>query len=139
MSIPPAKNSTMELQQMDVPAAAIPAISGWSERAKWLLSSPNPPPAWQELYISMKETLCPQTKEKEPGQPNCCFLFLQNLFPILKWGKNYKATKFKKDFMAGLTLASLCIPQVCLKHQEKKKLKFPSKTETKIFAEHRIC
>ncbi|XP_073276597.1 low affinity sulfate transporter 3 [Primulina huaijiensis] len=111
MSNPPAKNFTVELLQMDVPAEATPVVFGWSERAKWLLSSPNPPPAWQELYISMKETLFPRAKAKELTRTNRCFLFLQNLFPILKWAKNYKATKFKNDFMAGLTLASLCIPQ----------------------------
>ncbi|KZV46152.1 low affinity sulfate transporter 3-like [Dorcoceras hygrometricum] len=114
-SIPSAENSATELQRMDAnataAAGAAPAVSGWSERAKWLLTSPNPPPAWQELYISMKESLFPRARDKQPGQQNRCFLFLQSLFPILKWGKNYKATKFKNDLMAGLTLASLCIPQ----------------------------
>ncbi|KAK9110635.1 hypothetical protein Sjap_018695 [Stephania japonica] len=36
---------------------------------------------------------------------------LQGLFPILQWCRAYKATKFKNDLMAGLTLASLSIPQ----------------------------
>ncbi|XP_024017554.1 sulfate transporter 2.1 [Morus notabilis] len=35
----------------------------------------------------------------------------QGIFPILSWGRDYKATKFKSDLMAGLTIASLCIPQ----------------------------
>ncbi|KAK5824209.1 hypothetical protein PVK06_018977 [Gossypium arboreum] len=35
----------------------------------------------------------------------------QALFPILSWGKTYTASKLKDDFMAGLTLASLSIPQ----------------------------
>ncbi|KAH6778218.1 slufate transporter 2 [Perilla frutescens var. hirtella] len=98
-------NSAVELQQIDIDTAA-----GRAERSKWLLASAEPPPPWQELLSSIKETVLPPPKTKQP-QPNRLLLFLQGLFPILKWGKNYKATKFKNDFLAGLTLASLCIPQ----------------------------
>ncbi|KAK6115442.1 hypothetical protein DH2020_007711 [Rehmannia glutinosa] len=102
----PADTFTMELQQMDVDATT----GAGAERAKWLLSSPNPPSPWQQLYTSIKETVLPTPKTSQP-RPKWPFLFLQSLFPILKWGRNYKATKFKNDLMAGLTLASLCIPQ----------------------------
>ena len=37
---------------------------------------------------------------------------LQFLFPILGWGRNYNFSKFKSDLIAGLTIASLCVPQV---------------------------
>ncbi|KAJ6397970.1 hypothetical protein OIU77_018893 [Salix suchowensis] len=33
------------------------------------------------------------------------------MFPIFSWCRHYKATEFKNDLLAGLTLASLCIPQ----------------------------
>lgn len=99
-------SAAVELQQLDIDAAA-----GRAERSKWLLASADPPPPWQELLSSVKETVLPPPKNKQP-HPNRLLLFLQALFPILKWGKNYKATKFKSDFLAGLTLASLCIPQV---------------------------
>ncbi|XP_011621488.1 low affinity sulfate transporter 3 [Amborella trichopoda] len=36
---------------------------------------------------------------------------LRQLFPVLSWGREYDLGKFKCDLMAGLTLASLCIPQ----------------------------
>ncbi|KAG8087125.1 hypothetical protein GUJ93_ZPchr0010g9825 [Zizania palustris] len=36
---------------------------------------------------------------------------LQFLFPIFEWGRNYNLSKFKGDVIAGLTIASLCIPQ----------------------------
>ncbi|CAM0912146.1 unnamed protein product [Alopecurus aequalis] len=36
---------------------------------------------------------------------------LQFLFPILGWGRNYNFSKFKSDLIAGLTIASLCVPQ----------------------------
>ncbi|PIN07375.1 Sulfate/bicarbonate/oxalate exchanger SAT-1 and related transporters (SLC26 family) [Handroanthus impetiginosus] len=101
----PTDNFTMELQQMDVTPA-----NGGSDRSKWLLSSPDPPPPWQELFTSIKEAFFPQTKNRKAKERKA-LLFLQTLFPILKWGRNYKATKFKHDLMAGLTLASLCIPQ----------------------------
>ncbi|KAL8058367.1 hypothetical protein ABFX02_03G013500 [Erythranthe guttata] len=107
----------MELQQLDADAAASStAAAAASERGKWLLSSPNPPSPWQEIYTSVKETvLLPQPNNRQPrtntNNNKWPLLFLQALFPILKWGRNYKATKFKNDLMAGLTLASLCIPQ----------------------------
>ncbi|KAL8523564.1 hypothetical protein ACS0TY_013511 [Phlomoides rotata] len=101
--MPTSTPAAMELQQME-------SIDGATQRAKWLLNSPNPPPLWRQLYTSIKHNLLPQ---KTPIQPrnNKPLLFLQALFPILKWGRNYNATKFKNDLMAGLTLASLCIPQ----------------------------
>lgn len=40
------------------------------------------------------------------------WLGLQSLFPILEWGRQYKLKTFKGDLIAGLTIASLCIPQV---------------------------
>ncbi|CAI9771558.1 unnamed protein product [Fraxinus pennsylvanica] len=101
----PAESSTMELQQLDRDAAP-----GQTERAKWLLSSPNPPSLWHELRSSIRETVLPQERKKQPRTQGHV-LFLQGLFPILKWGRSYSAAKFKKDLMAGLTLASLCIPQ----------------------------
>ncbi|PIM97616.1 hypothetical protein CDL12_29913 [Handroanthus impetiginosus] len=103
----------MESQQLDVNAAApapAAAATGRSERAKWLLTCPDPPAPWHELFTSIKDTVLPHAKTKHP-RPNRPLLFLQGLFPILKWGRNYKATKFKNDLLAGLTLASLCIPQ----------------------------
>ncbi|KAJ4951354.1 hypothetical protein NE237_028186 [Protea cynaroides] len=38
-------------------------------------------------------------------------LVLQSIFPILEWGRDYNLTKFRGDLIAGLTIASLCIPQ----------------------------
>ncbi|XP_042026039.1 sulfate transporter 2.1-like isoform X2 [Salvia splendens] len=98
----PADNSAaMELQPLDTEAA---------ERSKWLLASADPPPPWQQPFRSIKESVLPHPTTKQ-HRPNRLLLFLQSLFPVLKWGKNYKASMFKSDFLAGLTLASLCIPQ----------------------------
>ncbi|XP_078160057.1 sulfate transporter 1;2 isoform X2 [Carex rostrata] len=38
-------------------------------------------------------------------------LGLQFFFPILDWSRHYDLRKFKGDLIAGLTIASLCIPQ----------------------------
>ncbi|CAD5177847.1 unnamed protein product [Musa acuminata subsp. malaccensis] len=38
-------------------------------------------------------------------------LGLRFLFPALEWGRDYNLSKLKGDIIAGLTIASLCIPQ----------------------------
>lgn len=43
---------------------------------------------------------------------------LQMIFPILEWGRHYTIHKFKGDLIAGLTIASLCIPQVSQSDRE---------------------
>ncbi|KAI8013043.1 Low affinity sulfate transporter 3 [Camellia lanceoleosa] len=77
-------------------------------RTQWLLNSPNPPSLFHELLSSIKETLSPPSKL---CRARSAVSVLQGLFPILSWAGNYKASKFKDDLMAGLTLASLSIPQ----------------------------
>ncbi|CAA0842076.1 Sulfate transporter 2.1, partial [Striga hermonthica] len=94
----------MELERLDATPAAR------SERSKWLLSSPDPPSAWRQLFTSVKKTVLPPAETKQP-QPSRALFLLHGLFPILRWGKTYKLAKFKSDLLAGLTLASLCIPQ----------------------------
>jgi low affinity sulfate transporter 2 len=76
------------------------------ERAQWVLKSPEPPGPGQQLLHSIKANLFPQRKKYSAVS------FFKGLFPILSWGRHYKASKFKNDLMAGLTLASLSIPQV---------------------------
>jgi len=49
--------------------------------------------------------------KNQPG-PELVVSFLQGVFPILVWCRSYTATKFKNDLLAGLTISSLCIPQV---------------------------
>ncbi|GAB4853465.1 Solute carrier 26 [Ancistrocladus abbreviatus] len=47
------------------------------------------------------------------GQPRSRKLLLgiEAVFPILRWGRQYTLSKFKNDLIAGITIASLCIPQ----------------------------
>lgn len=89
-----------------------------TQRAEWVLNSPKPPGLCHEIVSSIKSAVFPngskhsssstkQTRSTAAGVVS----FLHGLFPILTWGRNYKATKFRNDLMAGLTLASLSIPQ----------------------------
>ncbi|GMH17932.1 hypothetical protein Nepgr_019773 [Nepenthes gracilis] len=38
-------------------------------------------------------------------------LGLEAVFPILQWGREYSFAKFKSDVIAGITIASVCVPQ----------------------------
>ncbi|WJX33765.1 Sulfate transporter 2.1 [Trifolium repens] len=83
-------------------------------RSQWVLNAPEPPSPWHVTIDSVKKTVS-NYREKVSSlcdQP-CSTLFsaLQVVFPILVWGRNYTAAKFRKDILAGLTIASLCIPQ----------------------------
>lgn len=90
-----------------------------AERGLLLLNSADPPTFLQEIttsldkkILSFRQRFCFSSNNNSQSKGKLAFSFLQGLFPILEWGRNYKATKFKKDLMAGLTLASLSIPQV---------------------------
>jgi low affinity sulfate transporter 2 len=87
------------------------------EMAQWVLNSPDPPGLLQELGSSVREIIFPHGKKHTSStarrkQQSRAMEFLQGVFPILRWGRDYKASMFKNDLMAGLTLASLSIPQV---------------------------
>ncbi|KAL6560711.1 Solute carrier 26 [Orobanche gracilis] len=48
---------------------------------------------------------------KDQPKSRKVILGIQAVFPILDWGRRYKLQVFKGDLIAGLTIASLCIPQ----------------------------
>ncbi|XWS44888.1 hypothetical protein CRYUN_Cryun15aG0088100 [Craigia yunnanensis] len=82
------------------------------ERVQWVLNTPKPPGLGDELMeiaVSWRNKI--PFLNKEYAWKDELFSMLQTTFPILSWCQNYKATKFKHDLLAGLTLASLCIPQ----------------------------
>ncbi|CAA6664446.1 unnamed protein product [Spirodela intermedia] len=75
-----------------------------------VLSSPEPPGLWQELTSSVREAVLPR-RGKLPPPFRLLVRALQTIFPILSWGRRYDWKMFRSDLMAGLTLASLGIPQ----------------------------
>ncbi|WVZ22569.1 hypothetical protein V8G54_001113 [Vigna mungo] len=76
-----------------------------------------PPPhktTLHKLKTRLKETFFPDDPLRQfKGQPLKTKLILaaQYLFPILQWGPKYTFNLFKSDLVAGLTIASLAIPQ----------------------------
>ncbi|KAL4612574.1 hypothetical protein ACB092_08G209600 [Castanea dentata] len=76
--------------------------------------TPPPMSTLQKLKIRLKETFFPDDPLRQfKGQPTKKKLILgaQYIFPILQWGPNYSLKLFKSDIVAGLTIASLAIPQ----------------------------
>ncbi|KAI4375854.1 hypothetical protein MLD38_013674 [Melastoma candidum] len=69
---------------------------------------------FDEFTSTVKETLFsddPLRNFKDQPRSRKVVIWLQSIFPILSWGKDYNLSKFKGDLIAGLTIASLCIPQ----------------------------
>lgn len=70
---------------------------------------------WKEFSSTLKETFFaddPLRPFKDQSKSRKLVLGMQAVFPIFEWGKSYNLSKFKGDLIAGLTIASLCIPQV---------------------------
>ncbi|TYH33506.1 hypothetical protein ES332_D13G064700v1 [Gossypium tomentosum] len=68
----------------------------------------------KEIAGTLKETFFaddPLRQFKDQPRSRKLVLVFQALFPIFEWGRNYSLSKFKGDLIAGLTIASLCIPQ----------------------------
>jgi sulfate transporter 1, high-affinity len=77
----------------------------------------NKPPQ-QDLFTDFKCTVIetffpddPLRSFKNVSTSRKFVLGLRSIFPVLDWARGYNLTKFKGDFIAGLTIASLCIPQ----------------------------
>ncbi|CAK9324277.1 unnamed protein product [Citrullus colocynthis] len=86
-----------------------------AERAEWVANPPEPPGIWREVIESLRDTMFPDPNKlsslKNKTGTAVVGSLLQGVFPILCWGQSYNLGKFKNDILAGLTLASLCIPQ----------------------------
>lgn len=70
--------------------------------------------AWEEFKSVVNETLFPDQplrRFKDKPKHKKFALFVQSIFPIFQWGREYSLVKFKGDLIAGFTIASLCIPQ----------------------------
>ncbi|KAM7252899.1 hypothetical protein ACFE04_025517 [Oxalis oulophora] len=106
---PPTPNDTHQIEALDLEDSA-----RRTERTNWLLNAPDSPNLWQQLTGFMKEAMCIHGNKKnspKSSKTKRSLSLLKGLFPILDWGRDYNVSKFKHDLMAGLTLASLCIPQ----------------------------
>ncbi|KAL0335140.1 UNVERIFIED_CONTAM: Sulfate transporter 1.3 [Sesamum radiatum] len=70
---------------------------------------------FKEFKFTFKETFFhdnPLRPFKDHPRLKQLWLGIQAVFPILEWGRRYELSMFKGDLIAGITIASLCIPQV---------------------------
>jgi len=84
------------------------------DTAKLVLNSPSPPSLREELVGVVGKAFRPRPPGGGGRAPRCPWILtaLQCVFPVLQWGRTYTLKSFRSDVMAGLTLASLGIPQV---------------------------
>lgn len=70
---------------------------------------------FQEIKHTVKDVFFsgnPLSKFKDQTLSRKFVLCLEAVFPIFDWGRGYNLKTFRCDFIAGITIASLCIPQV---------------------------
>ena len=78
------------------------------------VEAPEPQPFLKSLQYSVKETLFPDDPFRQFKNQNASrkvVLGLQYFFPICEWAPRYNLKLFKSDLLAGITIASLAIPQ----------------------------
>lgn len=75
---------------------------------------PPPQPFLKSMKYSMKETFFPDDplrRFKNQPASKKLVLGLQYFFPIFEWAPSYTFQFLKSDLIAGITIASLAIPQ----------------------------
>jgi low affinity sulfate transporter 2 len=106
---------SMAAVEMPVTVPAFDVSSRRPATAGLVLNSPNPPSLRDELVGVVGKAFRPRRSNGDGGGACRCawaLTALQAVFPVLQWGKTYDLKSFRSDVMAGLTLASLGIPQV---------------------------
>lgn len=89
--------------------------NGQGERYIHKVSVPPKQNLFKEFTMTLRETFFaddPLRPFKDQSKSRKVVLGVQAIFPIFEWSRNYSFKKFKGDIIAGLTIASLCIPQV---------------------------
>ncbi|XVF80828.1 hypothetical protein PTKIN_Ptkin15bG0106700 [Pterospermum kingtungense] len=91
-----------------------PSTNGGVHQCGHRVAIPPPQPFFKSFKNSLKETFFPddplrQFKNKTPSRKFT--LGLQYFLPILEWGPRYSFQFLKADLIAGITIASLAIPQ----------------------------
>uniref|UniRef100_A0A0E0KA05 STAS domain-containing protein n=1 Tax=Oryza punctata TaxID=4537 RepID=A0A0E0KA05_ORYPU len=93
------------------PMASEPSVPKGTAFADLLLQGPEPPSLWNDLTGMFRKAFRWRGADKRFTLSVYAMSVLQGIFPILDWWKTYNLKFFQSDLMAGLTLASLSIPQ----------------------------
>ncbi|CAM6093612.1 unnamed protein product [Calypogeia fissa] len=78
------------------------------------VGNPPRPSVTRQVLNTVKETMFPDDpfrQFKGQSKRRKWILGFQFVFPILEWAPNYKLNLLKGDIIAGLTIASLAVPQ----------------------------
>uniref|UniRef100_A0A453IRF8 SLC26A/SulP transporter domain-containing protein n=2 Tax=Aegilops tauschii subsp. strangulata TaxID=200361 RepID=A0A453IRF8_AEGTS len=98
-----------------VPPPSTFDVSRRPDTAGLVLNSPRPPSLREELVGVVGKAFRPHGSghggDRRPPRWAWVLAALQAVFPVLQWGRTYTLKSFRSDVMAGLTLASLGIPQ----------------------------
>ncbi|KAJ4701288.1 Sulfate transporter 1.1 [Melia azedarach] len=108
--------STEESQTKEMDIRSLSSSHGHTHSDRYVHKVGLPPK--QNLFKEFKETLKETFFADDPLRPfkdqprsRKFILGIQTIFPILQWGRSYNLKKLRGDIIAGLTIASLCIPQ----------------------------
>ena len=85
-----------------------------SKPCKSRVSVPPPRPFLKTIQTSLKETFFPDDplrQFKGKSRSRKFILGMQYFFPVLEWSTKYSFDFLKSDLIAGITIASLAIPQ----------------------------
>lgn len=127
---PISLNSAMEPTQPNVNNLRSPCLEISMPMEYHKVVPPPPRSTFEKLKNRFKETFFPDDplrQFKGQSQKRKWILGAQYIFPMLQWGATYSLKLFKSDIVAGLTIASLAIPQVSPKTNQ------PSSTSTLWF------
>lgn len=108
--------STEEVQtkEMDIRSLSSSHRHSQSERYIHKVGVPPKQNLFKEFRETLKETFFaddPLRPFKDQSRSQKFILGIQTIFPIFEWGRKYNLKKLRGDLIAGLTIASLCIPQ----------------------------
>ncbi|CAN6307671.1 unnamed protein product [Urochloa humidicola] len=93
------------------PMASEASLPKREDFANLVLQGTEPPSLWYELIGMLRKAVRYRSADKHFTLSVWAMSILHSLFPILEWSKSYSLRSFRSDIMAGLTLASLSIPQ----------------------------
>ncbi|BFG19232.1 hypothetical protein CerSpe_055060 [Prunus speciosa] len=109
-----SSNEELETKEMDT--RSLSSSRNHSQGTPYIHKVGLPPKQklFKEFTNTIKETFFsddPLRPFKHQPKSRKFILGVQAIFPIFEWGREYNLLKFRGDLIAGLTIASLCIPQ----------------------------